>query len=181
MESDLTILGKFKSVEALKNAYDALQKEFTKKCQKLSQLTKAEDNSSDKASSVQVDETSLAQPSAAEVGLPADEPLNEKTSDFSSGEVLPSGECEDADDPENKRHVSRETDESFSLDDDFVEKYVLNNARLLDIVLEKYLRRITIPAAPQLIGATGAMGLAPTVRPNSVKEAGEMAERLFKK
>lgn len=30
MESDLTILGKFKSVEALKNAYDALQKEFTK-------------------------------------------------------------------------------------------------------------------------------------------------------
>ncbi len=181
MESDLTILGKFKSVEALKNAYDALQKEFTKKCQKLSQLTKAEDNSSDKASSVQVDEASLAQPSAAEVGLPADEPLNEKTSDFSSGEVLPSGECEDADDPENKRHVSRETDESFSLDDDFVEKYVLNNARLLDMVLEKYLRRITVPAAPQLIGATGAMGLAPTVRPNSVKEAGEMAERLFKK
>ena len=181
MESDLTILGKFKSVEALKNAYDALQKEFTKKCQKLSQLTKAEDNSSDKASSVQVDEASLAQPSAAEVGLPADEPLNEKTSDFSSGEVLPSGECEDADDPENKRHVSRETDESFSLDDDFVEKYVLNNARLLDMVLEKYLRRITVPAAPQSIGATGAMGLAPTVRPNSVKEAGEMAERLFKK
>ena len=181
MESDLTILGKFKSVEALKNAYDTLQKEFTKKCQKLSQLTKAEDNSSDKASSVQVDETSLAQPSAAEVGLPADGLLNEKTSDFSSGEVLPSGECEDADDPENKRHVSRETDESFSLDDDFVEKYVLNNARLLDMVLEKYLRRITIPAAPQLIGATGAMGLAPTVRPNSVKEAGEMAERLFKK
>lgn len=181
MESDLTILGKFKSVEALKNAYDTLQKEFTKKCQKLSQLTKAEDNSSDKASSVQVDEASLAQPSAAEVGLPADEPLNEKTSDFSSGEVLPSGECEDADDPENKRHVSRETDESFSLDDDFVEKYVLNNARLLDMVLEKYLRRITVPAAPQLIGATGAMGLAPTVRPNSVKEAGEMAERLFKK
>lgn len=181
MESDLTILGKFKSVEALKNAYDTLQKEFTKKCQKLSQLTKAEDNSSDKASSVQVDETSLAQPSAAEVGLPADGLLNEKTSDFSSGEVLPSGECEDADDPENKRHVSRETDESFSLDDDFVEKYVLNNARLLDMVLEKYLRRITVPAAPQLIGATGAMGLAPTVRPNSVKEAGEMAERLFKK
>lgn len=181
MESDLTILGKFKSVEALKNAYDALQKEFTKKCQKLSQLTKAEDNSSDKASSVKVDETSLAQPSAAEVGLPADGLLNEKTSDFSSGEVLPSGECEDADDPENKRHVSRETDESFSLDDDFVEKYVLNNAKLLDMVLEKYLRRITIPAAPQLIGATGAMGLAPTVRPNSVKEAGEMAERLFKK
>ena len=181
MESDLTILGKFKSVEALKNAYDALQKEFTKKCQKLSQLTKAEDNSSDKASSVQVDETSLAQPSAAEVGLPADEPFNDKTSDFSSGEVLPSGECEDADDPENKRHVSRETDESFSLDDDFVEKYVLNNAKLLDMVLEKYLRRITVPAAPQLIGATGAMGLAPTVRPNSVKEAGEMAERLFKK
>lgn len=180
MESDLTILGKFKSVEALKNAYDALQKEFTKKCQKLSQLTKAEDNSADKASSVQVDEASLAQPSAAEVGLPADEPLNEKTSDFSSGEVLPSGECEDADDPENKRHVSRETDESFSLDDDFVEKYVLNNAKLLDMVLEKYLRRITV-AAPQLIGATGAMGLAPTVRPNSVKEAGEMAERLFKK
>ncbi len=181
MESDLTILGKFKSVEALKNAYDALQKEFTKKCQKLSQLTKAEDNSADKASSVQVDEASLAQPSAAEEGLPADEPLNEKTSDFSTGEVLPSGECEDADNPENKRHVSRETDESFSLDDDFVEKYVLNNARLLDMVLEKYLRRITVPAAPQLIGATGAMGLAPTVRPNSVKEAGEMAERLFKK
>ena len=181
MESDLTILGKFKSVEALKNAYDALQKEFTKKCQKLSQLTKAEDNSADKASSVRVDEASLAQASAAEVGSHADGLLNEKTSDFSSGEVLPSGECEDADDPENKRHVSRETDESFSLDDDFVEKYVLNNAQLLDMVLEKYLRRITIPAAPQLIGATGAMGLAPTVRPNSVKEAGEMAERLFKK
>ena len=67
------------------------------------------------------------------------------------------------------------------MDDDFVEKYVLNSARLLDRVLEKYLRRITVPAAPQLIGATGAMGLAPTVRPNSVKEAGEMAERLFKK
>lgn len=181
MESDLTILGKFKSVEALKNAYDALQKEFTKKCQKLSQLTKAEDNSEDKASSVQVDETSLAQPSAAEVGLPADGILNEKTSDFSSGEVLPSGECEDADNPENKQHVSRKTDESLFLDDDFVEKYILNNAKLLDMVLEKYLRRITIPAAPQLIGATGAMGLAPFVKPGSVKEAGEMAERLFKK
>ncbi len=33
-------LGKFKTVQALKDAYDSLQVEFTKKCQKLSQLQK---------------------------------------------------------------------------------------------------------------------------------------------
>ena len=35
---DLTILGKFKSVKALKEAYDNLQREFTKKCQKIGLL-----------------------------------------------------------------------------------------------------------------------------------------------
>lgn len=37
-------LGKFKSVQALMDAYSSLQAEFTKKCQALSQLKKAQEN-----------------------------------------------------------------------------------------------------------------------------------------
>ena len=43
------VLGKFKSVEALRDAYDSLQAEFTKKCQLLSQLK--QENISDEETS----------------------------------------------------------------------------------------------------------------------------------
>lgn len=172
MSNDSTILGKFKTVEALKNAYDSLQKEFTKKCQKLSRITKEEDN--------EARDDVIDEPSVAKAVLPADASFVDEASGFSPGETRVDEKYDDADNPEEQR-VPCGTDESFSLTADFVEKYILSNSELLDMVLERYLRQITMPSSPKLIGATGAIGLAPCVKPVSIEEAGKMAERLFKK
>lgn len=188
MKEDLTILGKFKSVKALKEAYDNLQREFTKKCQKLSVLTsKNEDNG------------------LKEAGGGATETSSPRADDNPPSEIATAVVCEGAQalcgqgDLKELQYGGSDTrgaynpdgslqtdapvkeDSRLTVDEAFAEKYLLNNPQFMEMVLCKYLKQISAPTAPCLIGGSGRFSLTPPERPNSIKEAGLLAGRLFDK
>ena len=186
MNNDLTILGKFKSVKALKDAYDALQREFTKKCQKLSLLSKkSEENllqdggQSEETLSVQ---NVLKSPCDVEEQSLSDKVCNQLQSVFPQETFLkkqvdllednPDAPCGD---------VKKEVDalSLLALDASFAEKYLLSNPKFMEELLAKYLKQIYTPFAPNVMGGRGTFGLAKQSNPSTIEEAGFLAGKLF--
>ncbi len=186
MNEDSTILGKFKSVEALKNAYDSLQKEFTKKCQKLSLLQKEADNCAE-----------IEQPPQDTVATEAlTEQKHNRLSDvFKQG--LDDAVAKEKDDPHSSQFCSAlkatsddlktQGDEPSGINDfllqnpDFVTEYVLKNDALLDALLIKYAQNMARVSAPVVMSGRGSMSLTPPLSPVTVEEAGALAKKMFNK
>lgn len=188
MNNDLTILGKFKTVKALKDAYDALQREFTKKCQKLSLLSgKKEDNLDAKErgqSSETLPEEALLnmKPSLATEKNPTE------TATATAGTVFPQGNSVEetlkatSDNPDCK-NIDGQVDAFpfLTVDADFAEKYILSNPQFMELLLAKYLKQLSLPSAPKVIGGSGFFSLTPPLKPTSVAEAGVLAGKMFDK
>jgi len=184
-----TILGKFKTVKALKDAYDSLQKEFTKKCQKLSVLALQVKDNGELQEDVGTTETSTLKdcdnPPLTSTTLAVD-----KEEEFSPvvtalPQELPKteptfGACNP--DGSNKTDAPNVEDSvCLTIDENFAEKYLLNNPQFMELLLSKYLKQISTPSAPRLIGGSGTFSLTPQAKPVSIQEAGALASRLFDK
>lgn len=189
MNNDLTILGKFKTVKALKDAYDALQREFTKKCQKLSLLSGKNEDNLKAEECVQASETLSKEalknlkPSLSTENLPT-----ETTATAAASTVFPQGEAveetlnAESDNPDCKNLDGQVDAIPFlTMDAEFAEKYILSNPKFVEVLLAKYLKQLSAPSAPSVIGGSGFFSLTPPLKPNSVAEAGVLAGRLFDK
>lgn len=189
MNNDLTILGKFKTVKALKDAYDALQREFTKKCQKLSLLSGKKEDNFDANECRQSLET-----------LPKEALLNMKPSlateknpteiaaTTTANTVFPQGNSVEetliaaSDNPDCKNIDGQvDADPFLTMDADFAEKYILSNPQFMEMLLAKYLKQLSLPKAPNVIGGSGFFSLTPPLKPTSVAEAGILAGKMFDK
>ena len=187
---DLTILGKFKSVKALKEAYDNLQREFTKKCQKLSQMMEAkEDNLTAKqdgqAEETLSKETSLPKPSISQaVFTMIDEECKDKNlQDCQVDEVIPqklqSSIPSGVDNLDGSVPKTPDDNPCLTIDEVFAEKYLLNNPEFMELALKRYLKQYSTCSAPMVIGGSGTFSLTPPTKPSSITEAGMLASRLF--
>ncbi len=167
-------IGKFKNVEALLDAYNNLEKEFTKKSQRLAEFEK------DKME----EEKEL------------DAKVEEKLKTFLSS----NGEANSFSDELKKRVLENESlkkmDDPFSFvwaemvfeklkgtnqADRGVADYVFNNENLKNMVLEKYVNQLTENKAPIKISSSGkrvASNIA-TNAPHSLKEAKDYLKNLF--
>ena len=190
MKDNLTILGKFKTVKALKDAYDNLQKEFTKKCQKLSILSMQVKDNEEKQRDGLATETLPSEGCGDSPLTPATLAVLEKKEDSSLESTAIPQELQKTEpvfrgyNPDGSIKTDAPDAEDsvcLTIDESFVEKYVLDNPKMMDLLLSKYLKRISTPAAPHLIGGSGTFSLTPPSKPNSIKEAGELASRLFNK
>lgn len=189
MNNDLTILGKFKSVKALKDAYDALQREFTKKCQKLSLLSSKNEDNLNAKECVQATETlpketlSNLKPSQATEKNPT-----ETASMITASTVFPQGDSVEetlnakSDNPDCK-NIDEQVDAVpfLTMDAEFAEKYILSNPQFMELLLAKYLKQLSTPSAPSVIGGSGFFSLTPPLKPTSVAEAGVLAGKMFDK
>lgn len=147
--------GKFADAEGLLFAYENLEREFTKKSQRLKELEQilSRDNEADsprvnEADNRQADPTEI---SAAAAGNPED------TSDGDTAEKL--------------------------LDDkDFLENYIFANKDITREVMRRYVDEISRNSVPSTINSrSGKMSLTPPKKPRTIKEASKMAEKFFDK
>lgn len=167
-------IGKFKNVEALLDAYNNLEKEFTKKSQRLAEFEK------DKME----EEKEL------------DKEVEQKLKTFLSS----NGEANSYSEELKKRVYENESlkkmDDPFSYvwaemvfeklkgtseTDNGVADYVLGNEKLKNIVLEKYVNQLTENKAPIKISSAGkrvATGVT-TQTPHNLKEAKDYLRNLF--
>ncbi|MGI6701017.1 MAG: hypothetical protein ACOX3U_00895 [Christensenellales bacterium] len=176
-----TSLGKFRDSETLLKAYNALEAEFTRRSQKLKELESAEDkadaplseplyNNPEWHNIVQefVKKNPVAGKFREEI---AEEILND-------GELSKDKRCLDI---ALTRILARKYvhPEELISDGDFVDKFVMNNQSIRDRIISEYLEGLNQITPPELIRKKGDIPLSPPNKPKTLKEAGELAAKLF--
>lgn len=151
-----TNFGKFKDAAELLKAYENLEREFTKKSQRLKELENSFNRDNEELSPRQI--------------LPTANP--QKDSSVTDGVFVDNPAYAD----ENYRL------KNLLSDRDFIEQYVLNNDELAKTVLKRYINALSQSDLPSTINSrNGCMSLTPPNRPKSIKEASRMAEKYFNK
>lgn len=165
-------VGKFKSVEALLEAYKALEAEFTRKSQRLSEIEK------EKAQSATVDEQKIEDElnsflSKNREAAPYAEQIKAKS--------LAEGGRVDFENIFASVAVAALAGGGSKLDNPIIKKYVVQDDELRNYVIETYMKDLKKNQPPYLI--SGDKGEKVTdqksVTPSSLKDAKRMVEEMF--
>lgn len=161
-----TSYGKFNSAEELLKAYSALESEFTKRSQKLREL-EAKQEAAGKKDGVQ--------------NLMEKYPVAERFADELNEEIAKTagaGEYEGALISVLSRKVK--TADEMARDEKVISK-VLSDEENKEYVINGYLDRIRENNSYRSLPKGGAIPVAPTYRPRSIKEAGEIAKKILER
>ncbi len=168
-------LGKFKDAESLLVAYNNLQAEFTKKCQKLSELENSknkvvyDDENWNKRVASFLDENPEAKKFSKEISeyILSNPELknNEKVLELAWSKIA----------MQNYKEPKNLID-----DKDFLNNYIFNNENIKKQILENYLKNVK--SSPMVIsGSDGVMPSSKEVyRPSNLKDAKKIVEKYFK-
>lgn len=191
-----TVLGKFKSVDALARAYESLQSEFTRRSQRLKELEREAENfsaSNEERTSKSGEKTGVEKRRENAALRRAEE---RKFDDFVS-ELETANACAES---ENEKpvecvqqtiatpNVAENGSESTS-HSDVVPSVALGGDELYELairdekvrlkIIGEYLSSLGKSGAPLMKGGVGAL-TTPPLKPRSIGEAGNMALRFFK-
>ena len=176
-------LGKFKNANSLLKAYEDLEKEFTRKSQKLSELEK----------SIQTDNVEKSTPSYAK------EDWQEKTKEFleknseakNFAEEISKVLFEDKDLaclPNSlelayaKVLASKyKSNEELINSSEFLENYVYNNENIKNYIIKTYLKEVNNNQTPPIVlnSKGSSVGFVAPSKPKNLKEARLAVEKLF--
>ena len=172
--------GKFKDADALLSAYNSLQAEFTRKCQRLAELEKQKEEQAldstplyerENWSEIVADFLSKndeAKPFSKEICAEImNNPkgyLDERSLDLAYAKVM-------------KNHI---VDEAKMQDKNFVEDYVLSSDEIKDKVLKIYLEELSHSAPPKVLSSgVGETFSKKVVRPATLEEAKQFVQNLM--
>lgn len=169
-----SMLGKFKDAKTLLDAYNSLQSEFTRKCQKLAEFQKENEKNAffNKYDSI-------------------DDFINSTNgSDIYKEEMLEILKNEEINNLPNKyliafkiaENTSRKTAKLLN-DQNFIDKEILNNQDIKEKIISNYLSDLNnISQAPNIISgnATSVYFSPETSRPTTIKEASEIFSKMLK-
>lgn len=168
-------LGKFKDAESLLNAYNNLQAEFTKKCQKLSALENSnkkvvyEENDWNKRVMLFLEKNPEAKKYSKDI---SETILNnpELKNKENALELAWSGIA-------MKKYVEPE---KLANDKTFLNSYIFNNEEIKKQVLQNYLKELK-QAPPVISGPNGAkLSSKEQFNPRNLNDAKKLAEKFFK-
>ncbi|MBO4412993.1 MAG: hypothetical protein J5779_03160 [Clostridia bacterium] len=181
-------IGKFNSPESLLEAYNNLQREFTKKCQKLSELEK---HSADNET-VQTDNVSPAYEKSEWRSQVAEFlTKNQQAKAFSkeiSDEIIKDPLLRQS---SNMLEIAwsrvlaknYRTPEDLARDNNFMQSYVLGNEEVKKQVFSSYMNDISKNQSPSLIGSGmrgGKATISASSRPNNLDDAKNLVLKMFK-
>lgn len=176
-----SLQGKFKTVESMQKAYENLEKEFTKKCQRVKELEKAETENitipeyakEDWQEKVEnfFETNSNAKIYASEISevLKTDKVIaqSENSLNLAYQKVLAS---------------KFRTNEELIKDENFLNNYILQNSEVKEKVFQEYLTNLlnkkSVPLMMQNKGSN--FTVVASSKPKSLKEAKKFAEALIK-
>lgn len=172
-------LGKFKNVENLLSAYNALEAEFTRKSQKLSDLQSVADNlnnpSADYLLEKKFDEFLIT---------------HEKAKDYQNelkGKLAEIKNINDADNILTKEYITIlqaniKDEQALSDDENFLKTHIYNNKKVCDRIVARYILGIRQTKTVNVISSSGrSIALTPANFPATLSEAGEIARNIIKK
>ena len=165
-------INKFKSVKALEEAYVNLEKEFTKKCQKVSELEKSvADNVTAPAKTKEQTEeeffsqTPLAQKYRSEIAEYVSN--NDVSLENAYAKIL---------------EKIYKPNEELIHDENFINEYIMKDSKIKQKIIGEYLTDLMSNKKTPLITETSGsnINILPKLKPTSIKEAGEIAEAMLK-
>lgn len=176
-------IGKFKDVKSLFSAYAELEKEFTKKCQRVSELEKQKTDNAESNAPVFMQNNwqneiesflkshneaqIFAKDIAKELMENKDLANNPNALDLAYAKVL------------SKNYKS--ADELLG-DETFVNEKILNNEKIKSQIINDYLKGVVQNSTPPLIldNKGSSLGFALEQTPKNLEEAKRMVEKMFK-
>ena len=159
---------KFKSVEDLEKAYNSLEKEFTKRCQKLAQLEK--DIASAKMDTpeqwkAKVDKFFVETPDAKQFAREMAEEIGSDSKLRSRSDCL-----EVALSRVLMKRYRRPQD--LATDEDFLREHILGSDFVKKAVIDGYMKDLREGKPPVLISRAGQNTVAPRNKPKTIRDAG---------
>ena len=182
-------LGKFKSAETLLDAYNELQGEFTRKCQKLSEVEKKLQESELKCvpeqQEAKLSENEFAWQSKISEFLQS----HEKASDFVeeiTNEIISDEDLKNQEDGLEKAY-SRVLEKKYSKteelveDEEFLEKFIFSNEKIKNKIIKEYVNSLQFFQSPININNSGVTrGVASSNNVSSLEDAKRVVENMFK-
>ena len=180
---------KFKDVKSLEQAYLNLQSEFTRKCQRLSELEKSSGDNLLESKNLENNkpfyETESWQESVNNF-LKQNPNANEFASEIVN-EILKDKDL--ANNPNslsiayNKILASKYIPKQNLLEDeDFINNYILTNEKINEKIISNYIKKLN-NNIPKVIASShlSSVGLTPNKKPTTLEEARVLANNMFKK
>ncbi len=160
-------IGKFKNPEELLHAYQELEREFTRRSQRLKGLENGKKPRSEQDFKVAVDKFFEKTPSAKMFAKEIAKKLIEQPS------LKDEENCLDV--ALNQVLIDKfRTPEQLLSDGQFLEEFVLSSQAVKDAVISKYLKDVREGIPPRTLTSDGINGIAPNRKPKSIEEAGLM-------
>lgn len=174
---------KFKNLDALLKAYTDLEKEFTKKCQKIKELSDSLENCTSEKKAPQYKRENWHNEVANffETNPSAIEFADEISSVLENDKVIASSDNSLLLALTKVKADKFRPDEEIIKDEQFLNKYVLSNPLVKEKIIENYLSGIlSNHSAPLISNESGVFTSAPKEKPKTLQEARKIAEALFK-
>lgn len=175
-------LGKFKDAESLLNAYNSLQAEFTRKSQKLSEVTKELEASKEKDKKAPVFASEEWNKSVSEF-LEKNAEAKKYSGEIAS-EIMQDKSLQESPNAlelawarvMQKKYVEPET---LASDKDFITEKILSQDEVKKQVLEEYFKNLQKVKTPPVISSNGNVAFSETKQPSSLAEAKQLVEQMF--
>ena len=178
-------LGKFKSVQALMDAYESLQSEFTKKCQQLSQYQKDKtDTSEDKQNSEEKVEDQN------EEGFNQEEFVqflsdNDRAREYA--EEIKNAFGQISQKQKSPYQVAWESvvanhlNDSNKAGDPIINEYVLSDENVRNKIIESYIQKLSSSQPPLTLSSSRGQSVAQVMpdRPQTLADAKKIVDQMF--
>ncbi len=161
---------KFKSVEELEKAYESLEKEFTRRSQRLAKLEKEM-----KQDKVETDAEWKAKVDKFFSENPSAKPFAKQMSDqiIRDNTLRMRSDCLEIALTRVLLEAYR-APKDLAADEDFLKEYILGSDFVKKAVIEGYMKDLREGKPPVLISARGQNTVAPRSEPKTIEEAGKM-------
>ena len=172
--------GKFKNAEALFEAYNNLQADYTKKCQTLSCLQNNEKANGEKSTPSNYNYTEYAN------NFFANNPNAKKYEDKLLKIIVEDKEVASDTNPLNSawnKFVNSKflDEEELVNNEEFLQKYIFSNETIKNKIIQNYFNSLNIPKSPTLISSQKGSEsvLSSVTKPKTIKEARKLVEEMF--
>ena len=178
-------LGKFKNTEALLDAYNELQSEFTRKCQKLSDVEKKlQSNVIDNTSQLQTLQNEFAWDKNIDEFLQSHKYAKNFAEDITK-EILNNNDLKKDSMGLEKAYYSVLEKKYASAEDlakngEFLDKYIYSNKDIKDKIINEYVSSIKLKQSPIKVSTITSPGVATKTEFTNLEEARGYLENMFK-
>ena len=183
-------LGKFKDTQKLLGAYNELQSEFTRKCQKLSEVQKQlEEQNQSQNGTAEIENNSKEKEFAWSNKLENFLQMHKNASGLVediTNEIINDNDLKDSEDALEKAYMrvmekNYEPQENLAKNEEFLNKYIYSNEEIKDKIIKDYVSSLQDIKSPIQVTSMGQIGsIASTPKFENLTDANKYVENMFK-